>query len=171
MVFYWVSSAKIGSQIIRAGTGQDCSHFAIQCDLPDGPVIFESRLETGVVSVSIDEFKRHYHMQHSLMVRETRPEMETDIYSLLRKKLGARYDAKAISWFSLALLLKRWFGWAPRVNQWQDKAQFFCVEILAGDSLQKLVSIYAGCNIEEANLSITTPHELYELMKSGTNLY
>jgi hypothetical protein len=152
MRILWTKSAHVGSKVIRWGWGEDCSHVAVAF----GPRVYESRLQTGVVETRLKDFLARNTIVHEWTL-PFRPSEDAAAEVVIRAKQGCRYDAKAILWWSVCALGRRAFGiGSTKHNQWGDRSQYYCVEILEG--LESMLGI------PDVDLQMERPHTLWALL-------
>jgi len=171
MKLYWTRADKIGSRLIRWGLGEDCSHVVVRLDLSDGPHYYESTIDKGVHETTFDEFTDSHDVVHEISLKEYHSTFEQAMSTLLKRKVGkSHYDWKAISFWAIAAMAKRWWGQVPpRVNMWDEPGANFCVEILEGS--QTLFGEHLGIEFPWPNLSMTSPHRLYEFLSTSKKFW
>lgn len=171
MKLYWTKADTMGSRLIRWGLNEDCSHVVVRVDLADGPHYYQSTATSGVQECTFDEFTDTHDVVHELSLKEYHSAFEYAMSALLKKKAGKiPYDWKAISFWAIAAMAKRYWGRVPpRVNMWDETGANFCVEILEGS--QVLFGEHLGVEFPWPNFSMTSPHRLYEFLSSSKKFW
>jgi hypothetical protein len=167
MEFLFVKSGKVGSQLIRWGLGEDCSHFAVRFDLMPKPVLIEARGDTGRVQGTTDlaPFYRDQTIVHRLMLAHADMNFEKALYRTMYPRVGECYDYKAMAFWTVAVAARRLFGLpAPTENKWGSRTDHYCVEVLQGS--EPVLKQYLGVDLMKIDLEMTSPFGLYRLLKS-----
>lgn len=128
------------SRMIRAITGEDCSHCAIE----DGTIVIHSNLWGPHVE------DRSSFLDHSEIVHAVPVSSDPDkVLRLLGQSRWFGYDWGALFYLGLRCL----FPWLPKANLWQMSGMYLCTE---------WVTEY----LDDNENSSTTPHQLYERLVS-----
>ena len=148
MRLIWTKSNAPLSVLIRAITGQDCSHFALVLyEKSPGPIVFESNL-LGTHPKFYQTFLKHCSVVHE-KIFDLPQETEDKIMDLIVKKYdGLGYDFGGVFYLGWRILIKRLFKFPlPEKNKWASVDKFFCDEVYDIlnhiDGFQKLDAIGA----------------------------
>lgn len=149
------------SKLIRWGLKEDCSHVGI---VFDSGLIFHSNL-LGAHLQWFEDFKRHNEIVHEL-------EYKIDEFSeeVLFNDIVAKYDGKTYDFSSFLYFIYRGALWKffnkpfPSINPYNKKNQFLCTEmvLLLQDSVLP--------ELKGADLSLTSPYKLYEMLNKNKEL-
>jgi len=158
MRFLFTKNGKIGSKLIRWGSGEDCSHFILGLDSPNK--VLESRLGLGFTEDDYAGALARNTVVHCLEARVT-PEQSQRLYaSVYSHCAGKKYDENGLLWWAAVCLGRKLFGLpVPARNQWEDKGRFYCVEILKGS--ERLLHEMLGVPLA---LDMLTPGGLYRAL-------
>lgn len=167
MMFLFTKSKKIGSKAIRWALNEPCSHFAISFD--ESPKGYGIVLHSHLAGVGLTWFK-HFYAQNDIVgafaIRgEIGLELEESIYqAIVNNSYGSKYDRSAFAYFCFAALRSKLFNIPlPRSNPWQDKRAYLCTEIYSF-LVKAHPEIFPPT---EQDIGITSPHQIYLLMKSS----
>ncbi len=150
MIILWTTNNMWGSRLIRWGFGDDCSHVAVQF----GATVYESRLQDGVKSRGLSDFLSVNQVVHRKVITWSATD-ESIAECIVKTKQGSRYDTKALLWWAVCALGRRITGRVPAHNQWGDKDQFFCVEVLSG--LEGMLGLPGSIDLQ-----MERPHTLWQ---------
>lgn len=158
---------KIGSQLIRWGLGEDCSHYALQfyCDRGDDALVIESRFPGGVRVRSRKRFLENNEVVHSMKIPFSKETEDKLFFTACQRLLGIKYDWPAIAYFAFAVLLhKASFRKMPlpKKNPWGHDNMTYCNEILWW-----LHDQFDGMDLSCRDGEMTTPHQTWELVKGN----
>lgn len=156
MRLVWTKSNLPLSLLIRAITGEDCSHFLF---VFDNGIAFESNLlGTHPKFWASDS---GFTIVHQLAVPVPQ-EIEDKIWNKVIFKYSAKpYDYLGALYLGWRTLLKRIFGIAkPKLNAWKENDAFYCDEIY--DALDGVP------NLPVFNVSggMETPHEVFARLEN-----
>jgi len=131
MKFLFTKSNLPGSRLIRWGLNTDVSHFAILFmeDLGDNAIVIESRLGQGVRPIWLKDFLAHNDVV-TAVAHDT--DQEKYLYGKILDKVGGQpYDWKAVTFLSVAVIMKKLFKRPlPKKNLWGAKDMQYCSEVL-----------------------------------------
>lgn len=168
MKFLFTTTDHLYSKLIRWGLDEDCSHFAVQLDMPTRSVIMESVIEKGVCSGSVEDFYKSNTVIHSLEYVGDKY-VDSLFYDCVYRHYKERYDTTAIAFWALAAATKKLFGSKqPWYNPWDMENRHYCVEVLDGSEL--LMSQYLGIDTSLVEWGMTSPHECFEILKKSGKL-
>lgn len=168
MKFLFTTTDKLYSRLIRWGLEEDCSHFAIQFDLPTRSVIMESIIEKGVHRCDVEGFLKENKVIHSLEYVGDKY-VDNLFYDCVYRHYNDRYDTTAIMFWALATAAKRTFHVKqPWYNPWDMDNKHYCVEVLDGSEL--LMAQYLGLDVSNVDWGMTSPHEAYDILRKSAML-
>lgn len=159
MKLVWTKSTKPLSLLIRAITGQDCSHFAFVFNNRAKGVMFESNL-LGTHIKFYESSKPHFEIVHELNLDVPVP-IEDAIWDVVVEKYdGKRYDIGGALYLGVRILMRRFLKIPlPKQNIWADPNAYFCDEVFEAlhfiDSLPKI----------PVSNGLETPHDVWEKLK------
>lgn len=160
MLLIFTKSSQPLSKLIRWGTDEPVSHFAI---VFDDKLVFHSNL-LGVHLEWFDTFKKHATIVYSISLRHTTLEEQEAVFrGIVDNFDGSKYDFKAFLYFAWRVFLRKCFNKElPKVNIWDDKHGFLCTEL--AKALPTPFKL-------DADLSIITPFTLWEIYKERLGKY
>ena len=155
MKLLFTTSGKIGSKLIRWGTGCDCSHFAVSFDEgPTSGIVFHSHLE-GVNIAPYPWFIQQNKVIHSLSPIAAMDE-EAIYQKMVNMFYGKPYDKLAFTYFAWSALKHKLFGspW-PVTNPWGESNAYLCTEIAAA------LADVPCVGLKSRDFGAVFPHELW----------
>lgn len=151
----WTKKNNLGSQIIRTVTRGESSHFAIAFDQA---VVFESTINSGCELSFYSNFKERNQIVWSIdLVEELRA--EELVWQACSLMDGMPYDYFGAMNLGLGLIAKRFDLSMLKTRAFENNRSYFCVEV--AQALKPFFNI-------PSNLSLTTPDELFHLLKEQT---
>lgn len=159
----WTKSKLPLSKIIRWVTGEDCSHFLIVLDDPEGGLIFEANL-LGTHPAFYRTHKKAFTIVHEIDWPLTL-EVENHVRAFAIKKFDGRaYDFLGVLYLGLRIGLHRMFGLAiPKKNKWAKHGAFYC------DDLFDIMQIIPDLPKVHVTGRMITPHGLFERVHGKLN--
>jgi hypothetical protein len=161
----WTKSASPLSVAIRFLLSSDCSHWALVFDTPAGGLMFESNL----LGTHPKFFRTA--LAHATLVHEIALPLhivdEDEVWDEVVAHLDGRsYDWGAFFFFAWRAALQKFF-WVPmpKVNRWAQPGTDLCVEVFAA------VKKFTALKDVQLELSMTGPHELYQLLTANPELH
>jgi len=152
----WTKSKMPLSLVIRAITGEDCSHFSFvfQSQNRNG-LVFESNL-LGTHPCFLKTSLKSHTIVHSIDV-DLSAEEEDRIWDLVVDKYdGKPYDFGGVFYLGWRKILQRLFNVPlPKHNKWAKKNAYFCDEIY--DVLNN-ISKFPKINVTRG---MDTPHDVW----------
>lgn len=163
MRLVFVKANKIGSKIIRWGTGEPASHVA---------VIFEHNAHfyhsylTGIHLETDQEIIDGYDIVSEINIH-LNLEQERRVHDIFKASISPSsfYDYLALGYFTYRAVLHKFLGKDyPRMNAWQEGEGFLCTEVaylVANALTTELATMVLPENFD---YSMVTPWQLYELL-------
>jgi hypothetical protein len=166
MRLVWTKSSLPLSVVIRAVTGEDCSHFAFVFESAAKGIMFESNL-LGTHPKFWANAQKHLTVVHEIDLPMS-TEDEDRLWDIVVQHYdGKSYDFLGIVYLGLCVLRERLFKIKrPNSNAWASSDKFFCDEIYAAINQLGLNSIPI---IDAAN-GMDTPHDVFEKVKGHNAL-
>jgi len=164
MIFLFTTSNKIGARLIRWGDDWDASHFALVPSDRNSPysVVLESTLADGFAPTWLKSLRKKAEIKHVLLW-DLSPEENARLYHKIIDHMADRdYDKKGVLWLSVTTLLRKAFRMKlPARNQWGDRNDVFCSEILQAISadLEKI-----GVPMWRFDPQMLTPKRAYDIL-------
>lgn len=159
MKLIWTKSNLPLSLLIRAVTGEDCSHFAFVFESQAKGLMFESNLLGTHPRFLETEFKSRWRFTivHQRDIPMT-PEMEDAIWDRVVSRFdGKGYDYGGAIYLGWWKLLNRLFGVAlPKTNKWASDDLYFCDEVY--------IALKGVPGVPQSNVGtgMETPHDLWK---------
>lgn len=162
MKLIWTKSNSILSVLIRAITGEDCSHFAfVLYDNKPGEIMFESNLLGTHPAFYRTSLKTHQ-IVHEIIVPSSQETEDRVWDKLVEIYDGHPYDFLGALYLGLRTLLKRFLGMTmPIKNSWSRQDSFYCDEIY--DALREV----PGLPLLNVSGGMDTPHGVYIKLTGG----
>jgi hypothetical protein len=159
MKVIWTKSSLPLSVLIRAVTGEDCSHLALVFESRDGGLMFESNL-LGTHAKFYKNAKKHFTVVHEMNIPCT-VEQEDAAWDIMVDKFdGKSYDFRGMIYLGICKLKNRLFGSSvPDVNAWGAKDAYFCDELY---NILEQAGIVKDTGVSQGMM---TPHDVWELTK------
>jgi hypothetical protein len=163
MIFFFTTSKKIISRLIRWATGQDCSHFALCFD--EHGIVLHAQSD-GVKIEWIESFRRKHEIVHELSVsKKFKLEKWSEFYrDIVTRNINLPYDYGALFFFPV-MLVARCLGFKYKHNLWGSRKAWLCVELAEVIKEWNIIK----CDWPD-NFEITTPHELYLAMRKSKDV-
>jgi len=147
------------SLLIRAITGDDCSHMALVFESRAGGIMFESNF-LGTHPKFFRNASKHFTIVHSLDIPVSVDQEDKAWDEMVDRFDGKNYDFGAIFYLGWRIILKRVFGsHLPKVNLWQTKDAYFC------DELYQILEIVGFLSLD-AEAGMKTPHMVWEELRT-----
>lgn len=171
MLFLWSRSNKVGSRLIRWGTGEDVSHFAV-CffeNRGESAPLIESRGRSGVQLLWLGDFMEQNEIVYALRFEYKDRAEEARMFHDTSKRLREmQYDYHGIFYWMWVLVKKKLFGHATPVrNEWGSDERVYCVEVMQ-EMAEFLLEI--GIDISKVDLEMTTPGAAFRLLETSAHL-
>ena len=159
MKLVWTKSSSPLSVLIRAITGDECSHFAFVFETAAKGLMFESNLLGTHPAFYLSSLKTHT-VVHSLDVPMS-IEVEDKVWDLIVQKYdGKKYDYLGALYLGWRKILLRWFKLAmPAKNAWSRSDSFYC------DDLYDILNIAPGFPVLDVTGAMKTPHDVWQELK------
>ena len=127
MKVLFVRDYGLASALIRWGTGEPCSHVALQF----GPTIIES-VGHGIIERDSESFRKSKDVMFELEPSfEFHPSDEAWLLEELKKRVGRPYDYLAMLYLAWQCLkVKFWGSKWPKNNPWGEEWNYLCTEVL-----------------------------------------
>lgn len=155
MRLIWTKSTLPLSVMIRAITGEDCSHFAFVFESKIGGEMFESNF----LGTHIKFYKNA--QKHFTLVHQVKLDVPVETEDLIWSRVVDQYDDKpydfgGMLYIGWRTILKRLFNIPkPLINKWQSTDKFYCDEIY--DALKGI----PGLPELDVSGGMDTPYEVY----------
>lgn len=147
------------SLLIRAITGEDCSHMALVFESRSGGIMFESNF-LGTHPKFFRNASKHFTVVHALEIPMTVEQEDHAWDTMVDAFDGKNYDFGAAIYLGWRILLYRWFRRpVPKVNCWQTKGAFFC------DEVYQILEM-AGFQSLDVESGMKTPFMVWDELKS-----
>lgn len=162
MKLIWTKSNSALSILIRAITGDDCSHFAFVFEAPGRTgLMFESNL-LGTHPKFFANAKKHFEIVHSIDLPLS-IEREDSLWGIIIERYDNKpYDFGGVFFLGLMVLRERIFKKnRPDKNSWAKDDQFFCDEIYESLECAGLQKIGIGSGMD-------TPHDVFKKLKGNS---
>lgn len=159
MMLVWSKSSSPLSLLIRAITGDDCSHFAFVFGSRASGVMFESNLLGTHIRFFKESLKTHT-VVHSIDL-DLPIETEDKIWDEVVDRFdGRRYDFGGAIYLGLRILANRLFRLSmPNKNIWADPNAYYCDEVYAAlEGAPQFPKLGAANGLE-------TPHDIWLKLK------
>lgn len=155
MKLVWMKSNLPLSVLIRAVTGQECSHFAFVFETKAAGLMFQSDL-LGTAPAFYETALKTHTVVHQFDL-PLPPEQEDAAWDLIVSKYdGKPYNYMGILYLGWRFLLKRAFGLAlPLVNRWATPGTYFC------DQLYDVLNQLPGVPKINVMSGMDTPHDVW----------
>jgi len=161
MILLWTKSTLPLSVVIRAVTGDDCSHFSIvlyDSSKVPSPIVFESNL-LGTHPLFLQTALTTHTVVHQLTISLTEEQEDKILDAIISKFDGKPYDFGGALYLGWRKLMNRIFKTPlPAHNKWSNNDAYFCDEIY-----QCLES--AGLPDFGISTGMETPHDLWLKLK------
>jgi len=159
MMLVWSKSTSPLSLLIRAITGDDCSHFAFVFGSRASGVMFESNLLGTHIKFFQSSLKTHQ-IVHSIAV-DVPIEIEDMVWDRVVETYdGKRYDIGGAIYLGLRILAHRLFRLQmPSKNIWADPDAYFC------DEVYEALELVPGFPKLNAGNGLETPHDIWLKLK------
>lgn len=159
MKLIWTKSSLPLSLVIRAITGEDCSHFAFVFDSSDYSekgVMFESNL-LGTHIKFFENAKKHFTIVHQIEIKVA-VSTEDEIWDKVVNQYDDKpYDFGGALYLGWRIILERFLNIPrPTKNAWANSDKFFCDEIV--NSLKDIPGFPESVN----SGSMKTPFEVFK---------
>lgn len=153
MKLYWTKSSLPLSLVIRAVTGEDCSHFLVVFDKFYGGLMFQSNL----LGCAPGFFKNDkVTIVHEREINLTKEQEEACWKAMVDKYDGHGYDFLGAIYLGWRKLLYRWFKIPiPEINKWGSQEDYFCDELY-------LILSEAGIDVGMVGNGMQSPHDVWE---------
>jgi hypothetical protein len=159
MKLIWSKSKLPLSVIIRAVTGEDCSHFAFVFETRGAGIMFESNLIGTHPSFFKNSLKSH------TIVHEIEIPLDMNTEDLIWDACvenfdGKPYDFLGIVYLGWRKLLLRFLGKPlPEKNKWSREGALFC------DELYSILNIIPEFPFLPVMNGMQTPHDIWDKLK------
>ena len=162
MRLVWTKSTLPLSVVIRAITGEDCSHFAFVFDSPGGGMVFQANL-LGCGPEFFAKFKSACTIVHEVTL-DVPTEIEDQVWDLVVSNYdGKPYGYKSCIYLGYRILLRRIFGIPmPDKNPYVSSGAFFC------DELYACLAPIPGLPKFDVADGMKTPHDVWKAVKGIT---
>lgn len=163
MRIVFVKADKIGSKLIRWGTGEPASHVGIIFDTVD--LAYHS-YATGIREETKEHFTDFYDIVAEVKITAT-PDQEKQLQKAFKEFIpdGNTYDWPALLYFGYRAALHKFLNRPyPVLNSWQEHNGFLCTEITYISA--ELVATILGYQIlsDDFDLAMVTPWGLFLLL-------
>lgn len=149
------------SILIRAVTGEDCSHFAFVFESKIGGLMFESNL-LGTHPKFFKNAQKHFTVVHEIEVNLSIADEDTVWERVVNLYDDKPYDFGGMLYIGWRTILMRLFGLSkPKHNRWQSTHKYFCDEIYVA-----LRGMPGLPDLGQAG-GMDTPHDVYLKIKGN----
>lgn len=168
MILVWTKNNKVGSRLIRWGTDSDTSHFSI---VFADHIVLEAK--SPVVGLDwLGSFVKRQQIVHMLApkIPFTLDEEFEIIEPIINDVIGKPYDYKGLIYLGWRVALKKAFKIPlPAYNKWNNKRQYFCVEL--SEAAKEVFITYFNVDFENVAFDLLTPSALYNILSQSNELY
>lgn len=166
MKLIWTKSKLPLSVLIRAITGEDCSHFAFVFETKAQGLLFESNL-LGTHPVFLNSMLSSFGdvtLVHAMDLPLSLDD-ENKVWDLIVAKYDDKpYDFLGAIYLGYRILLKRIFKIPiPAKNAWAESGTYYC------DELYNILTQIPGVPQVQVEGAMKTPHDLWLALEGSSN--